>query len=69
MGRGKRMYDNFLRDLKGHVPIWGIAFDCQIIQEQIPFDYHDIVMDQVVTESGLLILDENKAAIANRGRW
>lgn len=55
LGQGGGYYDNFLRELKGHVPIWGIGFDCQIHAEQLPFDYHDIVMDQVVTESGLLI--------------
>jgi 5-formyltetrahydrofolate cyclo-ligase len=55
IGRGKGFYDNFLRELKGRIPFWGLAFDCQISQERFPFDYPDVAMDQVVTESGLLI--------------
>lgn len=54
LGRGKAYYDNFLREFKGKVPVWGVAFDCQISSETFPFEYHDITMDQVVTESGLL---------------
>jgi 5-formyltetrahydrofolate cyclo-ligase len=57
LGRGKGSYDRFLKEMKGRVPIYGIAFDCQIMgsQDRLPFAYHDVVMDQVVTESGLLI--------------
>jgi 5-formyltetrahydrofolate cyclo-ligase len=57
LGRGKGSYDRFCKDLKGRIPIYGIAFDCQIMgsDERLPFDYHDVVMDQVITESGPLI--------------
>ena len=55
LGRGKAFYDNFLRELSGKVPVYGVAFDCQISRESFPFDYHDVPVDQVVTESGLLI--------------
>jgi len=55
LGRGKACYDNFLRELRGKVPIIGLAFDCQILKEPIPFDYHDVSVDQVITESGPLI--------------
>ncbi len=55
LGRGKSYYDNFLRDLKGRIPLYGFAFDCQISRSALPFDYHDILMDQVITESGLLL--------------
>ncbi|NLE00613.1 MAG: 5-formyltetrahydrofolate cyclo-ligase [Fibrobacter sp.] len=55
LGRGKAYYDNFLREFKGRVPIFGIAFECQIMNDTLPFDYHDVSMDQVITESGLLI--------------
>ena len=57
LGRGKGSYDRFLKEMKGRVPIYGIAFDCQIMgsRDRLPFAYHDVVMDQVVTESGLLI--------------
>ena len=64
LGRGKGSYDRFLKEMKGRVPIYGIAFDCQIMgsQERLPFAYHDVVMDQVVTESGLLIKKPEDAA-------
>ncbi len=55
LGRGKSYYDRFLEELKGSIPIVGIAFDCQVTSEPLPFEYHDIAMDQVITESGLLI--------------
>ena len=55
LGRGKSFYDRFLRELKGQIPIVGLAFDCQISKESLPFDYHDIAMDQIITESGMLL--------------
>jgi 5-formyltetrahydrofolate cyclo-ligase len=55
LGRGKGCYDIFLKELKGKVPLVGFAFDRQIQQQNLPFDYHDIPMDQVITESGLLL--------------
>jgi 5-formyltetrahydrofolate cyclo-ligase len=58
LGRGKGCYDVFLKELKGIVPLVGFGFDCQIQQQNLPFDYHDIPMDQVITESGLLLKKE-----------
>ena len=55
LGRGKGCYDIFLKELKGRVPIFGFGFDCQIHQQNLPFDYHDVPMDQIITESGLLL--------------
>lgn len=55
LGRGKSFYDRFLRELKGQVPIIGLAFECQICKESLPFEYHDVVMDQIITESGMLL--------------
>jgi 5-formyltetrahydrofolate cyclo-ligase len=57
LGRGRGSYDRFCKELKGLIPIVGLGFDCQIMgpDERIPFAYHDIVMDQVITESGPLI--------------
>ena len=55
LGRGKSFYDRFLRELKGQIPIVGLAFDCQISKDSLPFDSHDIGMDQVITESGMLM--------------
>jgi 5-formyltetrahydrofolate cyclo-ligase len=55
LGQGKGYYDNFLRELSGRVPFIGLAFACQISDEPFPFDYHDVAVDQVVTENGPLI--------------
>jgi|WetSurMetagenome_2_1015567.scaffolds.fasta_scaffold00267_3 5-formyltetrahydrofolate cyclo-ligase len=57
LGRGRGCFDRFCKELKGRVPVYGLAFDCQIMgpNERLPFAYHDIVMDQVITENGLLI--------------
>ena len=66
LGRGKAYYDTFLREFKGRVPITGLAFDCQIINEHLPFDYHDVAMDQVITESGLLIKKTESAALQSK---
>jgi 5-formyltetrahydrofolate cyclo-ligase len=52
LGRGLGYYDNFLRELQGKVPVFGLAFDCQVQQEHLPFSYSDVPMDQIVTESG-----------------
>jgi 5-formyltetrahydrofolate cyclo-ligase len=58
LGRGKAYYDTFLKDIKSQIPIYGIAFDCQIALDPLPFDYHDITMDQIITESGFKIAKE-----------
>jgi 5-formyltetrahydrofolate cyclo-ligase len=52
LGRGKAFYDNFLRELKSKVPIFGVGFECQVMDERLPFSYSDVVMDQVITENG-----------------
>ncbi len=54
LGRGKHYYDSFLGELRGRVPIVGLAFAGQIMDEQLPFEYHDVPMDEVVTEDGLI---------------
>jgi 5-formyltetrahydrofolate cyclo-ligase len=53
LGRGKAYYDRFLGEIKGTIPIFGIAFNCQISKTALPHDSHDITMDQVITENGL----------------
>lgn len=52
LGRGKSCYDRFLKELKGSVPIIGIGYSCQIHNDSMPFEYHDIPMDQIYTENG-----------------
>jgi 5-formyltetrahydrofolate cyclo-ligase len=54
LGWGKAYYDNFLRELKGRTTIWGAAFRCQITEQVLPFDYHDVSVDLVVTEEGFI---------------
>lgn len=52
LGRGKGYYDIFLRELRSRVPLVGIAYQCQILEESLPFEYHDIAMDIIITEEG-----------------
>lgn len=51
LGRGKGYYDRLLPRLKSYKI--GICYDCQII-DRIPADEHDIPMDHIVTESGVI---------------
>ncbi len=64
LGRGRGCYDRFCKEFKGRVPVYGVAFDCQIMgpDERLPFAYHDIVMDQVITENGILIAPPQEPA-------
>jgi 5-formyltetrahydrofolate cyclo-ligase len=55
LGRGLGCYDTFLRELRGKIPLIGLAFDCQILHENLPFEYHDVSMDKVSTESGIVV--------------
>ncbi len=54
LGRGLGCYDTFLREFRGKIPLIGLAFDCQILKESLPFEYHDVAMDKVITESGTI---------------
>lgn len=53
LGRGKGCYDYFLKELKTKVTIVGFGFQCQMLDESIPFDYHDIPVDLLITEKGI----------------
>lgn len=55
LGRGKGYYDSFLEELKGRITIIGVAYGCQISTDPLPFDYHDIACDQVITENGPIL--------------
>ncbi|MCL2184189.1 MAG: 5-formyltetrahydrofolate cyclo-ligase [Chitinispirillia bacterium] len=50
LGRGGGYYDRFLQELKGKAYLVGCAYDCQISDDPLPRDGHDIAMDAVVTE-------------------
>jgi 5-formyltetrahydrofolate cyclo-ligase len=62
LGNGKGCYDRFVNELRGKVPIFALAFDCQLTSETLPFEYHDIPMDQIITESGLVLPGKKKTA-------
>jgi 5-formyltetrahydrofolate cyclo-ligase len=49
LGYGKGYYDRVLKQVR--CPIVALAFDFQVISENIPVGGHDIKMDSVVTES------------------
>ena len=51
LGRGKGFYDRLLPDIKGRFA--GCCFACQL-QEALPVLEHDVRLDFVVTESGVM---------------
>lgn len=53
LGYGKGYYDYFLKEVKDKITSVGFAFQCQMLQESIPFDYHDIPVDIIITENGV----------------
>ncbi len=53
LGRGKGCYDYFLKEIKSKITIVGLAFQCQMLEETLPFDYHDIPVDLLITEKGI----------------
>jgi 5-formyltetrahydrofolate cyclo-ligase len=55
LGNGKGCYDRYITELRGKIPIVAFAFDCQISSESLPFEYHDVPMDQIITESGFIL--------------
>ena len=63
IGRGKGYLSTFLREIKGIVPILGLAFDCQVQDEHLPFTYFDLAMNEIITESGFIKESENSASI------
>jgi 5-formyltetrahydrofolate cyclo-ligase len=46
-----------LREIKGRVPLVGIAFGCQILDEYLPMAYQGVRVDQIVTENGPLLVE------------
>jgi len=65
LGRGKGFYDRFLEELKNHSCIWGLAFKEQVVDEPLPFAYHDITMDDVVTADGFLLRNAEREIDTN----
>lgn len=52
LGRGKGYYDRLLPCIQA--PKAGICYECQLLRE-VPKDSHDVRMDYLFTESGILI--------------
>lgn len=48
LGRGKGFYDRLLHD--SHARKIGMAYDFQIVNEDIPVEEHDVPVDMVITE-------------------
>lgn len=55
LGRGMGYYDSFLHELRGRIPLIGLAYQCQMLDESLPFEYHDVSMDKVITENGVVV--------------
>ncbi len=49
LGYGLGFYDRLLRDIRGRIPLIGLAFHRQVMAE-IPCEDHDIPVDLVITE-------------------
>ena len=59
LGSGKGFYDRALKGYRG-VKV-GLCFSFQVLDEELPFESHDISMDYIVTEKDLLkINNKNK---------
>ncbi|MCL2689386.1 MAG: 5-formyltetrahydrofolate cyclo-ligase [Chitinispirillia bacterium] len=59
LGRGGGFYDSFLHllKIKSKAVIIGCCFECQISEDVLPKEHHDIDMDFVVSESGRISLE------------
>ncbi|MFF2533698.1 5-formyltetrahydrofolate cyclo-ligase [Brevibacillus sp. NPDC058079] len=53
MGYGGGYYDRFLATLKKLPFLVGVGFSIQVV-EHVPLESHDVLLDEVVTEKGLL---------------
>ncbi|MGZ3775289.1 MAG: 5-formyltetrahydrofolate cyclo-ligase [Pseudobdellovibrionaceae bacterium] len=52
LGKGKGFYDKTLNSYRG-IKV-GVCFDFQVSQQPIPVEAHDVIMDFLITESGLI---------------
>ena len=53
IGFGKAYYDEFLHTLKKKVPLIGLAFKFQVVEE-VPAEKHDVKMNKIVTEKKVI---------------
>ncbi len=53
LGYGSSAFDKFIDELKDEIPLIGLAYELQIMDDDLPFDYHDIAMDIIITEESV----------------
>ena len=53
MGHGKGYYDELLEDVRPNTPLIALAFECQLFPE-IPVAPHDVFMNKIITEKGVI---------------
>jgi len=53
IGYGMGFYDNFLSSLKKRIPVVGLAYELQIVDD-IPMHDKDVTVDKVVTEESII---------------
>jgi 5-formyltetrahydrofolate cyclo-ligase len=53
LGRGAGFYDRFLADPRRRAVACGVAFSAMVV-EHIPMDAHDVRMDAIATEDGII---------------
>ena len=56
IGYGMGFYDRFLSSLKKHVPVVGLAYDFQVVDD-ISVDDKDVTVDKVVSEERIIKCD------------
>ena len=55
LGRGGGFYDRLLGGLSPQVPVIGVCFRCQLV-DQVPIAEHDIPVQKIVTEAGVITI-------------
>jgi len=65
IGRSNDCYDNFLREIQGNIPVFGLAFDSQIQDEHLPFSNFNIVVNEIITENGFKSAPAHSASVTS----
>jgi 5-formyltetrahydrofolate cyclo-ligase len=58
--RERGVLEHTLHDLRDSVPILGFGFDCQISNDHLPKDTRDVQMTEVITETELITINNNR---------
>lgn len=62
MGRGGGYYDRYLAQLPANAVKLGVGFAIQLVEE-LPVEAHDIALDGIITEEGLIERSSYKTAL------